>query len=345
MAYHWEECHIPFRSHHWKKGYQAEVVVNHEQEETSPLEEFSQLVKVHVLFRREVYTLAELREIYDDVRSVRGISTCSFAIDLKDKLLNLFGDRIMFSKIENSRSEYVFSSEDPQRLACLDERNSIGMTKSMSLRKAAEIIHDSLNDETCDEKPWPPTPQDILEDNTNANTNLLNLISWIIYPRAALDGRGEAVLPKRKRRKVHQFVHNIKLLLPKPKPALDQVLLSVTLRAKTGSQDVIDTVNKLGYGISYTDTIFVQDKWAEWSTNRCSIIPKNIQKGMTVTHVADNIDFKNKSIQPGRETHNTNSILIQHVDSNPKSTSSKISLTPDCNFKRKDHRSFKENPT
>ena len=184
----------------------------------------------------------------------------------------------MFSKIENSRSEYVLiSSEDPRRLACLDERNSIGMTKSMVLRKAAKIIHDSLNDETCDETPWPPTPQDILEGNTNANTDLLNLVTWIIYPRAALDGRVEVVLPKRKRTKVHQLVHNIKLLLPKSTPALDQVLLSVTQHVKTGPQDVVDTVHKLGYGIFYTDTIFVQDKWAEWSTNR---------------FVADNIDFR-----------------------------------------------------
>ena len=91
------------------------------------------------------------------------------------------------------------------------------------------------------------------------------------------------------------------------------------------------------------DLIFVHDKWAEWSTNRSSIIPKNIQKGVMVTHVADNIDFKNKSIQPGRETHNTNSILI-HVGSNAKSTPYKTSLTPDYNFKRKDHRSFKGTP-
>ena len=160
----------------------------------------------------------------------------------------------MFSKIENSRSEYVFSSENLQRLACLDERNSIGMTKSLALRKAAKIIHDSLNDEACDEKPWPPTSQDILQGNTNVNTDLLNLITWIIYPSAALDGRGEAVLLKRKRTKVHQLVHNIKSLLPKSKPALDQVLLSVTLHAKAGSQDVVDTVDRLGYGISYTGT-------------------------------------------------------------------------------------------
>ena len=61
VAYHREDCYIPFRFHHWKKGYQVKVVVNHEKEETSPLEEVSQLVKVHVLFRREVYTLTELR--------------------------------------------------------------------------------------------------------------------------------------------------------------------------------------------------------------------------------------------------------------------------------------------
>ena len=75
------------------------------------------------------------------------------------------------------------------------ERNSFGMIKSMALRKAAKIIHDSLNDE----KRWPPTPQDILKGNTNANTDLLNPITWIIYPRATLDDRGEAVLPQKEK--------------------------------------------------------------------------------------------------------------------------------------------------
>ena len=42
VAYHREECYIPFRSHHWKKGYKAEVVIHHEKEEASPLEEFFQ---------------------------------------------------------------------------------------------------------------------------------------------------------------------------------------------------------------------------------------------------------------------------------------------------------------
>ena len=78
--------------------------------------------------------------------------------------------------------------------------------------------------------------------------------------------------PKGKERKYTNLY--IKSMLPNSKPALDQVLLSVSLHAKTGSQDVVDTVHRLGYGISYTDTIFVQDRWAEWSTNRCSIIPK-----------------------------------------------------------------------
>ena len=67
-------------------------------------------MKVHLLLRREVYTLVQLREIYEDVR-VDFRCTEEVKVRLKDT----FGDKIMFSKIENSRSEYIFSSDNPKQ--------------------------------------------------------------------------------------------------------------------------------------------------------------------------------------------------------------------------------------
>ena len=87
--------------------------------------------------------------------------------------------------------------------------------------------------------------------------------------------------------------------------------MSLVLHRKTGSKDVVDLIHHLGHGLSYTETIFVEDKWAEWDEQQSSCIPSNIVKGQVTTHVADNIDWKNKSIS-GKETHHTNSILIQH---------------------------------
>ena len=39
-------------------------------------------------------------------------------------------------------------------------------------------------------------------------------------------------------------------------------------------------------------------------------MPNNFREGVLVTHVVDNVDWKNKTFKD-RETHNTNSNLIQ----------------------------------
>ena len=59
---------------------------------------------------------------------------------------------------------------------------------------------------------------------------------------------------------------------------------------KTGSSTAIDDLHKFGHGISYTETIFIEDKWAEWSEQQSSLFPSNIEKGLITTLVFDNID-------------------------------------------------------
>ena len=59
---------------------------------------------------------------------------------------------------------------------------------------------------------------------------------------------------------------DIMTLIPTVKAALGQVLLSRNTYHKTGSSTIVDDLHKLGYGISYTETRFTEDKWAEWSS-------------------------------------------------------------------------------
>ena len=58
---------------------------------------------------------------------------------------------------------------------------------------------------------------------------------------------------------------------------------------------IINDLKQLGAGISNTETMFIQDKWAEWTENLSSIIPSNIKKGVITTHICDNIDWKNEN--------------------------------------------------
>ena len=87
----------------------------------------------------------------------------------------------------------------------------------------------------------------------------------------------------------------------------------------------------------------MEDKWAEWDAKQSSCVPTNIVKGRETTHVADNIDWKNKSIS-GKETHHTNSISIQHSkDDDIHISSTGVQLQSDYNFERSEHRSYKCN--
>ena len=128
-------------------------------------------------------------------------------------------------------------------------------------------------------------------------------------------------------------------LIPTLKPALGQLFLSLNAYHKIGSSAIADDLHKLGYGISYTETRFTEDKWAEWSSVQSAIIPSNIYKGITTTHVVYNIDWKNKDLN-SPETHNTNSILIQNC-SDDQQFSQNVTLEPNYDFARKDHKSFK----
>ena len=119
--------------------------------------------------------------------------------------------------------------------------------------------------------------------------------------------------------------------------------MSLTIHRKTGSSDIIDTLHKLGYGISYTETLFIEDKWAEWAEAQSTIIPSNIKVNIPTTQVADNIDWENKGLAGKEQTHNTNSILIQQTDAS-KASQSSIQLQPNYNFDQK-HCSCKSKAT
>ena len=105
-----------------------------------------------------------------------------------------------------------------------------------------------------------------------------------------------------------------------------------------GSSTVIDDLHKFCRGISYTKTKFIEGKWAEWSEQQSSLRPSNIEKGLITTLVFDNIDWKNRD-HKGKETHDTNSILIQEKPSQCNFT--RVSLNPNYDFERSKHRSFK----
>ena len=93
----------------------------------------------------------------------------------------------------------------------------------------------------------------------------------------------EVICYPNQKHKVLQRIQNIKALLPYTLPSKDQLLLSLAMHRKTGSSDVVDTLQCPGTGTSYSETLFVEDKWAEWSQYQSNLIPSNIISGVPTT--------------------------------------------------------------
>ena len=322
-------CYSNFRSPSWKVSN-----VNARSEESDEhLEELMNLVEYLVIGKKEIYSLAQFRKYYEDsgglIRS----------IDIKARIVERFPEKVSFCKssvTDDRKTEYVVPSDanilpNTIRAAATGE----GITSCLQLKSLARHISTEL--QSFPNCLWPPTPQDLIEEKETVSKMLYNFISWIVSPSAHMGKDGFVKLSVNKATIVTQICDNITALTPHSKPTLSQVLISLSIYAKTGSKLIVDDLKKIGTGISYTETLFILDKWAEWTAKQGSIIPSCIAKDTMTTHVFDNIDWSNKN---GRlEVHLTNSILIQKNDIVDQLAN--VTLQPDYDFSRKDHRSFK----
>ena len=302
------------------------------------IDEFTNLIEYLIVVKKEVYTLRQLRELWADIKGVEVSSVR--AVDVKIALNKRLLDKIQFCKAAQSSSnssEYVLPSD---RSVLPNAIHSIvtgsGITNHIQLKALSRQI--SKNIQSHPKLPWPPTPQDVIEGNEILDKRLYNVIAWIVSPSSYLGKDGYVNLLPGKATKVSEICYNIQSLVPGGQPSLGQILLSLTMFGKTGSKNVVNDLRHLGHGLSYTESNFIMDKWAEWSLKQKSIVPSNMKKTVIATHVFDNIDWKNKNIKR-TESHYTNSILVQKY--NLSDELSKVTLEPDYNFSRKNHRSFK----
>ena len=101
------------------------------------------------------------------------------------------------------------------------------------------------------------------------------------------------------------------------------------MHQKTGSSGVVNALHCLGYDI---ETMFIEETWAKWGRNCSSEIPSNVIRDLPTMHVADNIEWRNKELSSYKETHNTNSLLIQHKISSNTQKRIQVSLKPSYDF-------------
>ena len=75
--------------------------------------EFCHIVKIHIVIRGEVYSATDLKNMYNEIRSTRNLSSSVRSIDIKNKLKNTFNENIVFKKMNGGKTntEYVMPKE------------------------------------------------------------------------------------------------------------------------------------------------------------------------------------------------------------------------------------------
>ena len=138
------------------------------------------LLRYHVLVEKGVYSLAQVRNMYDELRRELGEEvTKSRSIDIKKRLKGEFGDELTFvsSGKEIRKLEFLFSSDSNLSYEFIKVcASGTRIPRSVAIKTTAQMVHNSLR-ETQTLSKWPPTPQQIVESNDDISTNLFNLIS------------------------------------------------------------------------------------------------------------------------------------------------------------------------
>ena len=127
---------------------------------------------------------------------------CWFGI--KKRLKEEFGDELTFvsSGKEVYKSEFLFSSDSNLWYEFIEAcASGTGIPRSVAIKTISQMIQNLLC-ETQTLSKWPPTPQEIVESNDDIDTNLFNLISWIVHPSGQIANNGRVTLPKSKAQKV-----------------------------------------------------------------------------------------------------------------------------------------------
>ena len=179
VGYH-RACYESFRSPKWKKEKEKEDLHNSSRE--IDVKEFLNLVEYLITVKKEVYTLSQLRDFYGQIQDVRSSSIRS--IDIKEKIEEKMKNRVIFCKPTqgcSNASEYVVPADVnilPDAIHAISTGE--GITNYLQLKSIAQNISKEIQSKP--KKPWPPTPQDIVESEETYNKRLFNFIAWIVSP-------------------------------------------------------------------------------------------------------------------------------------------------------------------
>ena len=156
----------------------------------------------------------------------------------------------------------------------------------------AQFIQEIRNLE--DTMPWPPEPTDLTQEQFQIPRKLDLLLDRLLQNKTGGFNSRNRIVKLSLAQDIVFAVTSGRIKTPK------NVLLPTMVKSLTNNTEIINILNKLGHGISYTLLMESQTenafKIVEQQADECLIIPVDAEKEAFTIYVADNIDRNEETL-------------------------------------------------
>ena len=282
--------------------------------------------KEHIVDGGEIIKVSQMVDYYKEQQRKRKLEIKGANYRLvKARLQNAFGNELSFFKKTETSCELVFSSETAATSNTLQYQSPREKVKAVAL-----LIKDEIKAQDLPFTTWPP-PADQLKQENVVIPNLLE-----IFLTTLLTNKKSSERVSRLVKSIGQdLMYNSTCGSVK---TVKHAQIGLFTKRKTGSKLMINTLNKLGHSISYSETNRVETSFAEKESQNktcTSYVPTGVRP--FATFVYDNNDHNPETIS-GISMHCTNGIIIQRQPSIIEEPN--VLLTEESSLSKGKRRSF-----
>ncbi len=178
-------------------------------------------------------------------------------------------------------------------------------------KNVAKILRKEIKNTLNTFQQWPPSEDEFLSSETDLRSNLKVLLTALLTDKIQTSAGKE--------KKIDPLGMDIIYCVNNgSERTTKHVLVSLQVKRKTGSKEVVNWLNKLGHGISYDKVRYLETSLGIQQTKQKilkTLVPSIIQPSRFVTFVWDNNDVNPESLT-GVNMHCTNGIMVQLIHTN-----------------------------
>ena len=325
--------------------------------------EMKKYINTELFQEMKVLRMTDLLTRYKELLSGGGFQSPNYRAEkLKRRMVKCFGRQLSFwHPHQRSESEMVFVTDVPKGQiveagvrsvessfdedACkhgdiqteLDEREEATILQhaALILRRALVQVQSTISQ--------PLRPEDIEENSIPVPTLVYNMMACILHPDTVYQATERIPLPLAVHRQVLSISQDLIHVVSRGRVKTQKhVALPLLIKNLGGTSEIITVLNRLGHGLSYTQTEELETALAEEVARPDVLLPSSCQPGVFGTFCWDNSDLQEETLSGRGTTHCTSGIVIQQkVDTcsiGPSASPSKTDVNEDQGTKNSSRR-------